>query len=174
MAVVHILNKQSARDPLMMVLARRFELAAMEINILFKEVHIPTHLNVSCDALSGFQMERFRQAFLQADIAPWPLPKDILKITNKTYSNAFKHFNSFLGVNYGSTSANSIPVNVSCIMAFTTYMFSLAYAPSSIITYVSAISFVHKVGNWPDAVNNFVVQKMLIGIQKNLWYIGCP
>ena len=32
---------------------------------------------------------------------------------------------------------------------------------------VSAISFVHKVSNWPDQANNFVVQNMLIGIQKN-------
>ena len=68
MAVVHILNKQSARDPLMMLLVRRFELTAMEFNILFKAVHIHTHLNVSCDALSHLQMERFRQAFPQADI----------------------------------------------------------------------------------------------------------
>ena len=81
MAVVHILNKQSARDPLMIVLVRRFVLAAMKFNILFKAVHIPTHLSISCDALSRFKMERFRQASPQADIAPWPLPKDVLKIT---------------------------------------------------------------------------------------------
>ena len=80
MAVVHILNKQSARDPLMMVLVR-FVLAAMKFNILFKAVHIPTHLNISCDALSRFQMERFRQASPQADVAPRPLAKDVLKIT---------------------------------------------------------------------------------------------
>ena len=65
----------------MMVLVRRFVLAAMKFNILFKAIHIPTHLNISCDALSRFQMERFRQASPQADIAPWPLLKDVLKIT---------------------------------------------------------------------------------------------
>ena len=79
-AVVHIINKQSAKDPFMMVLVRRFVLASMKFNILFKAVHIPTHLNISCDALSQFQMERFRKASPQADIAPWPLPKDILKM----------------------------------------------------------------------------------------------
>ena len=100
-------------------------------------------------------------------VARYLVNKSLSLSTKKTYSNAFKLFNRFLGVNYGSTFANSIPVNVSCIMAFITYMFSLAYAPSSIITYVSAISFVHKVGNWPDPANNFIVQKMLIGIQKN-------
>ena len=64
---------------LMMVLVRRFVLAAMKFNIFFKAVHIPTHLNISCDALSRFQMEIFRQASPQADIAPWPLLKDVLK-----------------------------------------------------------------------------------------------
>ena len=81
LAVVNILNKQSAKDPVMMILVRRFVLASMKFNILFKAIHISTHLNVSCDALSRFQMERFREASPKADIAPWPLPKDILKIT---------------------------------------------------------------------------------------------
>ena len=138
-------------------------------------------------------MERFRQASPQADIAPWPLPKNVLKnqlsgphvprylvnkslslSTKKTYSNAFKLFNRFLGVNYGSTFANSIPVNVSCIMAFITYMFSLAYAYSSIIIYVSTISFVHKVGNWPDPANKFSSPKNADRNSKELWYSGYP
>ena len=73
-AVVNIINKQSATDPVMMILVRRFVLASMKFNI-------STHLNISCDALSRFQMERFRNASPLADIAPWPLPKDILHIT---------------------------------------------------------------------------------------------
>ena len=65
----------------MMILVKRFVLASMKFNILFKAVHISTHLNTSCDALSRFQMERFRTASPHADIAEWPLPKDILHIT---------------------------------------------------------------------------------------------
>ncbi len=38
--------------------------------------------------------------------------------------------------------------------------------PSTIATYLSAISFVHKMNNYPDPCDNFVVHKMLAGVSK--------
>ena len=98
--------------------------------------------------------------------AKYLINKSLSVSTRNTYSNAFKLFNKFLGSYSHSSLANSLPVHADSIASFITYMFSLDYAPSSILTYVSAISFIHKVGNWPDPANSFIVQKMILGIQK--------
>ena len=99
-------------------------------------------------------------------IARYLISKSLSESTRNTYSNAynlFYKFSKFFGL---SNLADSLPIHAACIASFTSYIFSLSYAPSSIITYVAAISFIHKVGNWPDPANSFIVQKMIIGIQK--------
>ena len=99
-------------------------------------------------------------------IARYLISKSLSVSSRNTYSNAYKLFDKFSKLSGLSILADSLPIDAACIASFISYMFSLAYAPSSIITYVAAISFIHKVGNWPDPANSFIVQKMLIGIQK--------
>ena len=64
-AVVHIINKQSSKEPNIMVLVRRLVLSALKFNILFKAKHIPGKHNNIADRLSRFQVNEARR------LAPW-------------------------------------------------------------------------------------------------------
>ena len=73
-AVVHIINKQSSHCPKIMHLLRLFVLQCLKFNIYFRAVHVPGKFNDIADALSRFQMARFRLAAPMADEAMTPLP----------------------------------------------------------------------------------------------------
>ncbi len=73
-AVVHIINKKSSHCSQIMCLVRPFVVHCLKFNILIKAVHVPGKLNVIADALSRFQMRRFREAAPQADPVMTPLP----------------------------------------------------------------------------------------------------
>ncbi|KAK3107485.1 hypothetical protein FSP39_015569 [Pinctada imbricata] len=63
MAVVHIINKQTSKDPVIMKLVRRLVITALKHNILFKATHIPVTTNIASDKLSRLQIKEFRDRF---------------------------------------------------------------------------------------------------------------
>ena len=65
MAVVDVINKQTARDKDLMVQVRRLTICAMQFNILLKAKHIPGKYNVVADKLSCFQVTEAKKW------APW-------------------------------------------------------------------------------------------------------
>jgi hypothetical protein len=71
-AVVHVINKQSAKDPTLMILVRRLIMCAMKYNILFKAKHIPGKHNTVADKLSRLQVDEAVQ------VAPWLAADPIL------------------------------------------------------------------------------------------------
>ena len=73
-AVVCIINKQTSGCPRIMHLLRMFVLECLKYNIVFKAVHVPGTHNVRADALSRFQMQRFRNASPHAEPKMTPLP----------------------------------------------------------------------------------------------------
>lgn len=73
-AVVHIINKKSSPCKRIMVVVRQFVLLCLEFNISFRAVHVPGKFNEIADALSRFQMSRFRVAAPLADAVMTPLP----------------------------------------------------------------------------------------------------
>lgn len=73
-AVVHIINKQSTRSKPSMHLVRLLVSVCLSQNILFKAQHIPGCRNNVADALSRFQMDRFRALAPDADPKPTPIP----------------------------------------------------------------------------------------------------
>ena len=73
-AVVHIINKCSSPCPQIMRIVRVFVLECLRFNILFKAVHVPGKYNELADALSRFQMHRFRVADPQAEAVMTELP----------------------------------------------------------------------------------------------------
>lgn len=79
MAVVHILNKQTSKNPTIMVLVRRLVLACMRYNILLQATHIPGTYNVLPDLLSRLQIDKFRSIAPHVDPEPTPVPQDFLK-----------------------------------------------------------------------------------------------
>lgn len=62
LAVVHVINKQSSKDKMLMCLVRRLVVTCLKENILVRAEHIPGNCNVLADLLSRFQIEKFREA----------------------------------------------------------------------------------------------------------------
>ena len=79
-AVVDVINKQSSRDPTVMILVRRFVLSSLRHNFLFRARHIPGAQNVLADKLSRFQFQAARQMAPWLDPAPTPIPPALLSI----------------------------------------------------------------------------------------------
>ena len=81
MALVHIINQCTSRDPKIMRLVRQLMVKAMQCNTLFRARHLPGKRNVLADALSRLQVLSFKQLAPWADRQPTPLPRDI-QLTN--------------------------------------------------------------------------------------------
>lgn len=60
-AIVHVINKQTSKEPKVMALVRRLVLVCLEKNILMQAKHIPGNYNVLPDLLSRFQVHEFRK-----------------------------------------------------------------------------------------------------------------
>ena len=77
-ALVPIITNQTSKNPLIMILVRRLVLKCLSCNIILSAEHIAGAKNSIADALSRFQMERFRilapHAVSNATSIP-PLPK---------------------------------------------------------------------------------------------------
>lgn len=89
-AVVHILNKLTSKSETVMCLIRVLTLRCLKLNILIKACHVPGHQNEICDALSRFQLNRFRKIAPDADRYPCPVPHFLWKIFNTELDSLFK------------------------------------------------------------------------------------
>ena len=68
--MVNIINKQTSRDPKVMVFVRRLVLNCLKNNILFKSKHISGIFNRKCDLLSHSQEDKFKLLTPHADVQP--------------------------------------------------------------------------------------------------------
>lgn len=84
--------------------------------------------------------------------------------TNSVYRNAVLSYNNF-AVEYGWSL--EWPISIQRMVLYISYLFERGYAPSSITTYVAGISFYHKVNNWSDPSDAFVVTKLLEGCRRS-------
>lgn len=79
-SVVHILNTQTSKSDRVMAILRTLILQSLQNNILLRAKHVPGSSNSICDALSRFQMERFRQLAPEADQEPHKIPQQLWNI----------------------------------------------------------------------------------------------
>jgi hypothetical protein len=80
--------------------------------------------------------------------------------TREAYHRAWRHlrhFHSAYGVHF------QFPITVYCMTRFIAYLFQFGYAPSTIISTVSTISFVHSITQQPDSATHRVVKRLLHG-----------
>ena len=70
-ALVHVINKQSCHDKVLMVFVRKLVLVCLEYNILFKAKHIPGTQNILADSLSRLQVQTFKQ-LAPSEMNPFP------------------------------------------------------------------------------------------------------
>lgn len=89
-ALVHVINKQTAKDKHIMFLLRKLVLICLKFNIYFKAQHLTSKENLLCDCLSRSKVNQFLQ------LAPWagsnpvnipPLPPfpNLKEVTYKDY-----------------------------------------------------------------------------------------
>ncbi|CAG2220984.1 unnamed protein product [Mytilus edulis] len=69
-AVVHCINKQTAKDVQLMALVRRLVVQALKYNIFFEAKHIPGLKNILADKLSRFQVSDFKRLAPEMDQTP--------------------------------------------------------------------------------------------------------
>ena len=77
-SVVHVINKQTAKDPKMLGLLRAMVLICLRNNIFFRARHILGGKNVLADSLSRLQVDKFHTLSRGMDPTPTPLPAHLL------------------------------------------------------------------------------------------------
>ena len=79
-ALVDIVNKQTSKNSLIMVLVRDLVLTSLRHNIVFRASHVPVVDNARANLISRFQIIEFRNALPDADLEPTPVPEALLPI----------------------------------------------------------------------------------------------
>lgn len=77
-ALVAILNKKTSKVQSIMFLVRKLVLSCLRLNIEFRARHIPGKLNCKADALSRFQVSRFKALAPHSDKDPTKVPVHLL------------------------------------------------------------------------------------------------
>ena len=77
MSVCHILNKMSSKSEMIMVLLRNLTMKCLQENIVVKAEHVSGANNSITDALSRFQMSRFRELAPMAEQEPCRIPAQL-------------------------------------------------------------------------------------------------
>ena len=77
-SVVHVINKQTAKDLKMLGLLRAMVLICLRNNIFFRARHIPGFKNAVADNLSRLQVDKFHTLSRGMDPTPTALPAHLL------------------------------------------------------------------------------------------------
>ena len=77
-ALVSIINKQTSKHKLVMILIRDLVLTSLRSNIIFRARHIPGLNNTRADCLSRLQIARFKELSPQAEDLPTVVPENLL------------------------------------------------------------------------------------------------
>ena len=77
-ALVEVINRQTSKHKLIMLLVRDLVLTSLKYNILFRARHIAGIHNSRADLLSRLQVKQFKQIFPEADEMPTQVPDNLL------------------------------------------------------------------------------------------------
>lgn len=79
-AVVHVINKTTSKDPNLMTLMRRLMLLSLQHNIHFVAEHVPGVLNTAADMLSRLQVTEFQIRFPHMQPIPTQIPPALVRL----------------------------------------------------------------------------------------------
>lgn len=82
-----------------------------------------------------------------------------------TYQRAWNLFHRFTRLTFPGLPLQ-FPISIPMFCLFIAYLYDLKYAASTVNTYVSALSYSHKLSGYPDPSKAFVVVQMLKGYGK--------
>ena len=84
--------------------------------------------------------------------------------SQRTYNKAVLMYKTFMNSLYPAKEC--LPASVNDILLFIAHCFQLLFAASTVTTYCSALSYVHKINNWQDPLQTFIIKKCLQGYHK--------
>ena len=95
----------------------------------------------------------------------------MLRLLNAAVSegtkNAYKRSTSYAACSRKQFPNCSVfPASTGVLATYIASLFSKHYAPATLITYMSALSYIHKLSGMPDPTQHFVIKKLLAGAQK--------
>ena len=82
----------------------------------------------------------------------------------KTYQRAWRLYLEYSSIT--TQKSPTLPLPENSIVLFVSYLNLSGYSSASITTYLSALSYLHRINNIPDPVATHLVQKTLVAIQK--------
>ena len=88
----------------------------------------------------------------------------LAKSTKSTYKRAYSLFQQFSIDTFKTNS--SLPISIDMLSMFISYLNLEGFAPASIISYTSALGYMHKISSLPDPTSAEIVQKLLSAITK--------
>ena len=165
-----------------MLLVRDLVFTSLNYNILFRARHIAGVHNSRADLLSRFQVNQFKRNLSgggrNADSSTRPpsaeelvaslndlLSSALSAGSRKLYSRAWTVFREFYA-RFVSPNSFSLPVTTTTIVLFVSYLRARKLAPSTISSYLSAISYVHKMQGLRDPTKTFLIQKLLTAVGR--------
>ena len=179
-AVVDFVNKQTSRHKDIMVLLRDLVLSCLRHNILFQARHIPGFQDSSADYLS--QVVNFRHLLRSRRISHSDtrepnaenlganlrtlLSSSLTAGSRRSYQRAWITFRQFYLQFYASDDP-LVPVPTTCLHLFISYLTSRKSALSTVTSYLSAISYVHKLRGLHDPTKSFSNSKAINGSQPS-------
>ena len=92
--------------------------------------------------------------------------KALSPATHKAYERVTKQFVSFVQTICGKT-MKPFPASPHLVMLFIADCYNSNLAASTVLTYISALSYFHKIRGFADPTQNFVVKKCLQGYHKD-------
>ncbi|XP_062594153.1 uncharacterized protein LOC134255648 [Saccostrea cucullata] len=102
------------------------------------------------------------------NLASWLLTESLEKTSRQSYRRIYYFYKQFLQEYFPSTPV--FPATLEHVTMFIAHCFQKELATSTVLTYVSAISYLLKLGGYNDVPQHFIVIKTLRGypkIQKN-------
>ena len=95
------------------------------------------------------------------------LSNSLSENTSTSYRHAFRLYDDFICSNpVVAKGSVSLPPSVQNLSMFIAYCFNKGLASATVISYMSALSFIFKLGNYPDVPQHFIIRKMLQGFKK--------
>ena len=85
--------------------------------------------------------------------------------SHKLYQRAWAVFRDFAHRFYQSSSPQ-FPLSPNRLALFISYLLARQSAPSTIASYISAISYVHKLKGFSDPTNSFLIRKLLTAVSR--------
>lgn len=88
------------------------------------------------------------------------LGSSISEGSKKTYQRAWSVYSQFCR-RFGGSSLPTMPLDQAAVALFISYLSASKLAPSTISSYISAISYAHKLKSYPDPTKSFLIRKLL-------------